>query len=338
MTKQRIYYWDNLKGFLIICVIFGHLFECYINDSHLLPKLWVLIYSFHMPLFIFLNGYFTKLSSTPVESKIIKMFFSYLTMQILFTALGYFTTPNFELLYVLASPQYCCWYLLFMAYAYILAKFLVGKEKQLPRFLCIAFMCSLLIGFDESVGHTWAVARTVYFLPYFLTGYLAASKKYNPVEKQSSLRQKIYSIIMIIIIFLFLWYLYSNGILNRFVLSGNKPYERLYPDYKLLGLLFRIMIYILSVLLSLAIMNLMSRKKCLLSYIGQHTLLIYLVHIFVIRAGFIYLKNITFTENKELNSCIILLLLILLVIFVCFFIGNISIYLKRNFSIKNTRP
>ncbi|MCM1273681.1 MAG: acyltransferase family protein [Clostridium sp.] len=336
MPKQRVYYWDNLKGFLILAVVSGHLLECYINDFQLFPKLWVLIYSFHMPLFIFINGYFAQISTTPVERKIIKMFFCYLMMQVLFTIFEYCTVPDFKLLNLLASPKYCCWYLLFMVYAYILTKFLQGKDAKLSRYFCVAIAFSLLIGFDESIGHSFAVGRTVYFFPYFIAGYLVASKKNNMDEKQPSLSHKTCALMLVAVIFLLIWHLYTKDILNRQVLAGNASYESIYPNAKLLGLMFRIVVYILATILMVSIMCLMTHKKCIFSYIGRHTLLIYLVHIYVVRVGFYYLKlnSITFSADKKQNACITLGLLILLITFCCFVTGGIFSLLQKLVSTK----
>lgn len=44
---------DIAKGFLIICVILGHLLLDTLNEN----VVRYVIYSFHMPLFMFLSGY-----------------------------------------------------------------------------------------------------------------------------------------------------------------------------------------------------------------------------------------------------------------------------------------
>ena len=51
-NRKRIPEFDIMKGIAIICVVIGH----YIH----LPVIPTIIWSFHMPLFIFLNGYFYK--------------------------------------------------------------------------------------------------------------------------------------------------------------------------------------------------------------------------------------------------------------------------------------
>lgn len=61
--KQRNYHFDNMKGILILCVVLGHtvsnLFSVWGN--YLATKyLYYLIYTFHMPVFIFISGFFSK--------------------------------------------------------------------------------------------------------------------------------------------------------------------------------------------------------------------------------------------------------------------------------------
>lgn len=63
MAKVRLAYFDNIKGVLIILVVIGHLLEpCARLGSVGLAGFRVLdfIYMFHMPLFIFLTGLFSK--------------------------------------------------------------------------------------------------------------------------------------------------------------------------------------------------------------------------------------------------------------------------------------
>ncbi len=53
MALERNFGWDSLKGFLILTVILGHVVPEPLGDS----LLRTIIYSFHMPLFIFLSGF-----------------------------------------------------------------------------------------------------------------------------------------------------------------------------------------------------------------------------------------------------------------------------------------
>ncbi|MBP3851842.1 MAG: acyltransferase family protein, partial [Erysipelotrichaceae bacterium] len=55
---KRDYYFDNLKAVLIFLVILGHFLLPIETGPLCILKRW--IYSFHMPLFIFVSGYFSK--------------------------------------------------------------------------------------------------------------------------------------------------------------------------------------------------------------------------------------------------------------------------------------
>ena len=67
--KQRLEYIDSLKGFAILLVVMGHVvawcFESFDTAMQMSPTpilLWKIIYSFHMPLFMFISGFLFGMS------------------------------------------------------------------------------------------------------------------------------------------------------------------------------------------------------------------------------------------------------------------------------------
>lgn len=54
--KKKLLWIDNLRGFLILLVILGHCIQN-TNSNYQSDILFCYIYSFHMPLFIFVSGY-----------------------------------------------------------------------------------------------------------------------------------------------------------------------------------------------------------------------------------------------------------------------------------------
>lgn len=55
---ERDYSFDFLKGILIILVVLGHALQCYYNEECWYNPIFNIIYTFHMPLFMFVSGYF----------------------------------------------------------------------------------------------------------------------------------------------------------------------------------------------------------------------------------------------------------------------------------------
>ena len=63
-AAERDYQFDNIRLLLIFFVVFGHLLESFAIGS----LLYRFIYSFHMPVFIFINGYFDAILSVKNRS------------------------------------------------------------------------------------------------------------------------------------------------------------------------------------------------------------------------------------------------------------------------------
>ena len=59
-TIQRDGYFDTLKFVLMLFVIYGHAIVFGLKNSDLIKGIYIFIYTFHMPLFIFVSGYFSK--------------------------------------------------------------------------------------------------------------------------------------------------------------------------------------------------------------------------------------------------------------------------------------
>ena len=68
MVKKRIEYIDAIKGFAILLVVMGHVLPWSFRDLDQALELgtpmllWKIIYSFHMPLFIFISGWLFGMS------------------------------------------------------------------------------------------------------------------------------------------------------------------------------------------------------------------------------------------------------------------------------------
>ena len=312
--RARDSYWDNLKGVLIILVVCGHLCERYIDDSNLLRHLWIIVYSFHMPLFIFVNGYFARRSSKPAEAKSLKMLKYYLLMQVLFMLGDWLIREKEFEISILSDPSYCCWYLLFLVYAYLFMKFLPKESDRVFKWMIASVALSLLAGFDTSIGHAYGVGRTFYFIPYFIMGALWAD--IGKTIKPSKKKQIVCAVLAVAAIYA-LWKLGDAEWFNRSIFSGHKSYEALYPGHELFALVNKAAAYVTAVIISYVVLNLIPRRKTVFCLFGRHTLLIYLVHIFVLPMEFYLIRDMKFVGEKELNSVIILLILAVTSAIIC---------------------
>lgn len=59
-SMARLASMDMLKGFAIIMVIAGHAVQYLISGHYYDKEVYLLIYSFHMPLFMAITGFFAS--------------------------------------------------------------------------------------------------------------------------------------------------------------------------------------------------------------------------------------------------------------------------------------
>ena len=166
-TKKRDYYFDNARFFLIAFVILGHLISPYKEQSHFLYTTYNFIYSFHMPAFILISGFFSKnFFKKGYLTKIAqKVLVPYLIFQLLYST--FYTIQANELNFSLLDPYWTLWFLLSLLFWNIML--VLFSRLKFP--LLIAIVLGISVGFFEGVGSFLSLSRTFVFFPLFLLGY-----------------------------------------------------------------------------------------------------------------------------------------------------------------------
>lgn len=299
---------DNIKGFLILLVVFGHFLIDY--HSYLASFLLKIIYLFHMPFFAFISGFFSK-----KNSKVFYIIYIYLIINSFYMLFSYFTEGN---LLNFINPYYSMWYLLSLASWRLINKLL--KREFSNKSLIISILIALIIGFFPKINNTLAISRTICFFPFFIYGNLY--KKNNSNNKQ--LHKNIIFIFFIIISTI----LISFNIININMLL-------MYPYYSIYDILLRIIIFITAIsFINLFIKITPTNKIKLITRFGNNTLSIYLFHriipIIIMSICFNYTNN-----NLYIPLFIIISLLICITFSSKLFNKIIEILIKMSDNIKN---
>lgn len=284
--RNRDNYFDGLKFLMIFSVVLGHL---YYYDYGL--NINRMIYAFHMPVFVFLSGYFTSLnSSRQKQLKWIKeTFLIYLFAQVCNTAVSYHLGA--ELTWkVLISPDFALWYLVCLIY-WRIAVWMTKDLISIPKLTIISVLLSFLAGFVP-IDTAFTFQRAFAFFPFFMLGLLF--KRYSLVNLINRIP---------------LWVSLIAFILGLYL-------SRLMPDFfmpkihyvSLHAILYRFIQSSIAVLLCISIIRL-SRIK-FVSYfadLGQYTLIIYIGHIFFVRLRPIetYMEN-SFGIHLEILGAVII--------------------------------
>ncbi|MCD8365289.1 MAG: acyltransferase family protein, partial [Clostridiales bacterium] len=79
---MRDFHFDNIKAVLIFLVVLGHVFRNLgaNGDEYLVYKI---IYSFHMPAFLFISGYFMKYNPKKFFAGLVPLYLLFQTIQTL---------------------------------------------------------------------------------------------------------------------------------------------------------------------------------------------------------------------------------------------------------------
>lgn len=167
---KRIKSLDGLKYILITLVVIGHFIEPSRYNNIISGHLYSLIYSFHMPLFIWMNGFFYKNRILSEEvKKCLPLFEVCIISHIAFALLkdGCLTLSN--MLFFSYTPA---WYLLSLIYWRIASSLLIGKYN-----VKIILIFSILLEVVTFVvvpkyGGFLSLVRAFQFYPFFILGYL----------------------------------------------------------------------------------------------------------------------------------------------------------------------
>ncbi len=268
--SQRDYYFDNARAFLIYLVVFGHLLNPYVEDHKYMGSLYLLIYSFHMPSFLFISGYFAKNIGKPdhLEKVAKKLLIPYFVFFTFFSIYYYLTGKSSNLKLDPFDPVFALWFLLTLFMFHVI---LVIVKNFKPYFvLPIAILVSLLAGFSSDIGEYMSYSRTIVFFPIFYLGYLMNR------HQSMLLRNKKWVPISILILVSF-YVVYTIHPINSDWLLGSSSYSSLDgPD--VYSPLKRLMLYAVICLTMFSFLNLMPSKKRFFTYIGQRTMYVYLLH------------------------------------------------------------
>lgn len=283
--QERDYFFDNAKLILIVLVVISHAITPLIGTSDLNRTLYLLLFSFHMPLFLFISGYFAKkaVAKRELMKPIQKLLIPYLVMQIIYSFF-YYDVYGWELEFSLFHPHWSLWFLLTLFTYY----YLIHLFKFSPYFIIIAIAIGILSGYIE-VGSCFSLSRTLVFFPFFLAGYYVKREHFQFLYHKG---MKFTAVLFLVI-----------TTLVTYFFAFNIPYELLYGNtsYTALGLngwsagIWRIGAYVMSIAMSIAFLTLIPKDKTTFSHFAKNTLYVYLLHGFIFR----YLRETNFYEGID---------------------------------------
>ena len=314
--KKRIALWDNLKFLLIIFVVIGHYTQQFRADNEILQRIYVFIYSFHMPAFIFVTGLFSKRA---VNEKDIKKILPYLTCFFATTLILFITkallgwAPVFEFF----SPSGISWYLMSIFFMFLITMLI--KDYKPQYIFVLSLIIGVMCGFCQTNNpdfFTWM--RTLTFYPFFCLGYISDREK---IEKATNkISTKITAVIFFVAIYLLIYFYPKQANKISRLNTARHTYSELgrFAPY---GWELRLLTYAISFAAIFLLISLIPRKKIKgFTSLGERTLGIYMFHYVIVYIAVYVLKIQSIFKSVFPNSWAYLIIPV--AILTAYFCGN----------------
>ena len=273
---KRDFYFDNAKFILMFFVVFGHLLQSYIDTDVFISYIYRLIYTFHMPAFILVSGYFAKGIYEKGYTRHItrKLIVPYIIFQLIYSVFYYFLYSKEAFNVDFLNPHWSLWFLISL-FCWNLMLIIFNKMKPSHALIC-AVILGLAVGYADWISNFLSLSRTFVFFPFFLIGYYLNK---NHLQTLRTLNGKLIAAATIFIIAIGMVYFPE---LNVKWLLGSKPYNQL-ESIAAFGMLKRIGLYSVNLLMVGSFFALVPRRRFFFTNWGKNTLYVYLLHGFIVR-------------------------------------------------------
>ncbi|WP_210589952.1 acyltransferase family protein [Streptomyces sp. GESEQ-35] len=182
--QQRDAFFDNAKYLAIVLVAIGHSWEPLKGDSRILEGVYSVVYSFHMPAFIVISGFFSR--SFDMRPDRLKRLITGVAVPYILFETAY---PLFKRVIAGDSGQEISlldpWYLTWFLCALLIWRLTTPIWKLVRWPLPIALGIAMLASVTPEIGNDLDLQRVLQFLPYFVLGLCMKPEHFRMVRRRS---------------------------------------------------------------------------------------------------------------------------------------------------------
>lgn len=183
-SRQRDAFFDNAKYLAIVLVGIGHAWGQILDGNRTVETLYRVLYTFHMPAFIVISGYFSRsfdLSPRRVKRLITGVAVPYVVFEIAYT-LHRRASEDPQSDFSLLDPTYLLWFLCALFIWRLTTPIWQTIRWPLPVSLVIAGLASV----TPSIGNDLNMQRVLQFLPCFVLGLVLRPEHFRLVRRRSA--------------------------------------------------------------------------------------------------------------------------------------------------------
>jgi len=266
--------WDILRCSMIFLVVLGHMAFFYTDKSEVMESLYFFIYTFHMPIFVFISGLFSKNTiNLNNKEKIFGYFVLYIVLEFIQFSCKILAgkAPEIELFANNDTP----WFVLALFIFMIVTMFIKDFSPKYILPFCIWLAC--LAGYDSQINDFLALSRVIVYFPFFYSGYILDAEKIEKICESKVLKAVSGVILAAYAVFVFGFGEKVSWLLP--LVTGRSPYASL-GTHARYGFIFRLVYYAVVAVLCAAIIIITPSKTLfgIVPKLGQRTLAVYGLH------------------------------------------------------------
>lgn len=268
----RDYRVDNVKGGLMLLVIFGHMIEPLLNYNPVLSRVYNFIYLFHIPAFVFFSGFLNGADSKNQSEKIVNG----LVIPLIFFSFVY-EIPDLLLRgdlsgYIKAlTPNWILWFLVSLISWRAITPILI----RVRFILFFAIAASILISLLKVDGYLYGAFLTIIFYPFYLLGVMFSDRK--EILKGVEVKPLLYAFAAILMAVIATFDLPFS----RYLLYCVAPFSAFgYTDEA--GIVQRIEYYVIAAI-GIFLFSIISSPINAFKKIGESSLYVYLWHGLIVK-------------------------------------------------------
>jgi fucose 4-O-acetylase-like acetyltransferase len=269
-TKQQniTIYFLNTRFILILFVVIANCIEPLINQNRSIQMLFESIYTFHIPMFVFVTGYFSKDFHLDVHGiKILKLIvYQYVVFQTLYSVLDHFLFHAPGIYYSFFMPYSLLWFL----FSNFFWKILLILFTTLRHPILVSILLGIIVGYIHGIGGWFSFSRTIVYFPFFLAGYYVEMD----IIKKYLYRIRWVAACTGLLISVNLW---MGWQIDLRWLYGSYTYGQIGHEEWYAGI-YRIVTYAFECIASLGFLCFVPWKYSKITERGKHTLYVFLIH------------------------------------------------------------
>ncbi|WP_393083130.1 acyltransferase family protein [Streptomyces sp. LN704] len=182
-AAQRDAFFDNAKYLAIVLVAMGHAWEPLKGQSRVLEAAYTVVYSFHMPAFIIISGYFSRsfdMRPDRLKRLVTGVAVPYVVFEVSYVLFKRWADDDPSLPISLLDPWYLTWFLC----ALFIWRLTTPLWKMVRWPLPVALVVAMLASVSPDIGDDLDLQRVLQFLPFFVLGLIMKPEHFQLARRR----------------------------------------------------------------------------------------------------------------------------------------------------------